>query len=1700
MEVLLDRYEVLARLGSGGLAEILRVADRAAVGRTVALKRQRVAGDDGALLAEFRALAQVQHPNLPAIYDYHADLGGRDGKGQPGYTLEEVVGRTADVVADELGPTCVPQIAAGLLRALAHIHGHGLIHGDIHPHNLLVRVPDSWSADSGTPLHVTVLDLSPGVPRSGGMGALPFLAPERLEGGPPSIAADLFSVGVTLYRLMSGGLPFPDYPHMPKNGVPVGLATLGPGAKLIGELLSIRPGSRPTRASSVLARLGEALGAPLAPLVADDIRSALLHGPSQAIGDWPGQLVSAAQDDLLARNTSGVIVVSGALGSGRSRSLRELRWTLQGAATTLVLHTTAAAGDPPAGTIRRLMTQVPPAMRAALDSDLSDLIEAMVSEGPPAPDADRDPKKSRDLLVDQLTRAVAALGRARPLAVLVDDVDRADELSAAVLGSLARYASYRPTEVESLALVLAGSAGETLTGIVQSADRLVEFHPPAFDATAVAGLARGTFAGRTPSHRLVEAVTAATGGNPLVTCEALAAAFRAGWLAVTDDSVDMDASCPSPLPVPGSAVDALVARLEGVTSEAWVLLGLLAHTPIPIPAALVGPALDLDEAAVGPLLDRLGSDNVIVQELEGSQLRLSLAAPALRDAVVERVLDLEPVWERLAELNLSRSDLASQIVAAHAGRRIGNDPALAILIGKKLVERGMARETIGLLKDVEAPEAAGVLGDAYAQVGQDDDALAAYRRLDAREGARRRGILLQRRGRFDEAIARLTQALGSSPDVDAQTHTWIARACMLQSRYDDALSHCVKARGAATSNLQPRLDWIEGLVNFYRGHYAESESAFEQALDRWRETGHLVEQADVINALGLIHYRQSDLATALNRFHEALGLAARSGDRDRALLTLMNVAVIHQARGEWSLAESRYHEALKTAHLLGHRSGGMKVTQNLGNLYRYLGELDRAAEYLEQSLGQAVAESNAYIEAHNRCLIGEVAWLQGDDSRAIAEIQKALTAFESVGSVGEAADCQRSLAQVYVARGELGLARKMAEAALRRGAEVGLPRVEALANTTLAAVARLEGRDLRAWLDTLSDARNKMRELARPDELWQIGLELHRLNRDLGRADDAKEAGVAALAALDELAGRLQETRRETFLAARDRRTAVRELRWLESLGSGSSRPSEGRLTRLLDVNQRLTQELELPKLLEYLIDSAILLTGAERGFVLMLDPTVKEPDNLKVVVARNIDQENIRNKRYKVSYSIAQRVIEAGEAVLTTDAMGDDRYNEYLSIHHLKLRSVLCLPMSRAGRVLGALYIDNRFQKNAFTDDDLQFMEAFANQAAIALANAQIMSERKEAVEELAKSQAKVEELNSQLRAQLAEKERALEETEQMLVVQRKQLTSAHSYDSIVGDSGPLRSVFHVLDRVCESEIPVLVTGESGTGKELVARAIHYNGVRKNRAFVAINCSSIPETLIESELFGHTRGAFTGATADKKGVFEVASRGTLFLDEIGEMPVEMQAKLLRALQEGEIQKVGSPRTVKVDVRVVAATNRNLAEMIAQKQFREDLYYRLAVVTIALPSLRERIEDVPLLVQHFLEKNRADGLGAIDAISAESMRLLMRYNWPGNVRELETVIKNASIFAEGSILQPQDFSNFPNIVGTNGDLPLPPSTNTVRRLDELEREAIIHGLEVNSGNKKKTAEQLGIDRRTLYNKLAAYGISVERRAHVRGRD
>ncbi len=528
-------------------------------------------------------------------------------------------------------------------------------------------------------------------------------------------------------------------------------------------------------------------------------------------------------------------------------------------------------------------------------------------------------------------------------------------------------------------------------------------------------------------------------------------------------------------------------------------------------------------------------------------------------------------------------------------------------------------------------------------------------------------------------------------------------------------------------------------------------------------------------------------------------------------------------------------------------------------------------------------------------------------------------------------------------------------------------------------------------------------------------------------------------------------------------------------------------LLRLQRVARAINSELELDHLLEIIVDHSVELTDAERGFLILF---AGDGEEMEFKCSRNFAKEPVDSPEYAISRSIARKVLDSTEPVMAVNAVEDERFRDIQSISVLGLRSVLCLPFRLRDGSRGVLYIDNRLQKGVFSRQDMRMLEALADQAAAAIERARLfrrLSEKQEALED---SSRRVERLNSRLQAMVQSQEVELEEARETLRQRERELQTKYNYRSIIGTSEPMREVLRLLDRVIESEMPVLILGESGTGKELIARAVHYNGPRRRERFVSENCGALTDTLLESELFGYVRGAFTGADRNTKGLFELAHKGTLFLDEVGETSPDMQKKLLRALQEREIRPVGGKDVIKVDVRVISASNRDLLKMTRETGFREDLYYRLNVLQVVLPALRERAEDIPLLLAHFLDKHASRVGRPVPRLDRHVLDLLRAYHWPGNVRELENEAQKMVALSEG-VVTPDLLSE----AIRRGAPTVPGEGETIRNLDALveqvEREEISRALRVSGGNKTRAAALLGISRFTLQRKLEKYGIAAD---------
>ena len=494
--------------------------------------------------------------------------------------------------------------------------------------------------------------------------------------------------------------------------------------------------------------------------------------------------------------------------------------------------------------------------------------------------------------------------------------------------------------------------------------------------------------------------------------------------------------------------------------------------------------------------------------------------------------------------------------------------------------------------------------------------------------------------------------------------------------------------------------------------------------------------------------------------------------------------------------------------------------------------------------------------------------------------------------------------------------------------------------------------------------------------------------------------------------------------------------------GSGQPGQPEGDiagLRRLHAFSERLMTVRSVDELLETLLDDVIQLTGAARGVVLLVDVGEGQTSSPRVRASRNVQSGVLEDPSGAISDSIVQQVIATKRPVIVSDALTDTTFGKSESVIALKLSSVMCAPLLSQGETVGALYVANDEVKHLFERKQLDLLTIFAGQASLILQNAMLLS------------------------ALRADKEKLQGE------LQDKR------FGEIIGACASMMEVFRKLAKVAATDISVMITGETGTGKELIAREIHRRSNRANGPFVTVNCGAIPENLMESEMFGHVKGAFTGAIASRAGKFQQADQGTLFLDEVGELTPQLQVKLLRAIQERVVYRVGDNRPERCDIRIVAATNRTLEDMIKTGEFREDLYYRLNVVNLWLPPLRERADDVFIIAKALLSKY-ADEMGSpVRGFSPQALAAIRKAPWPGNIRQLENRIKKALVLCEKTLLGPEDMD-----LGADAESPIMPLE---KAKEDFQRRYVLEVLERNNGNRTQTARDLGVDPRTIFRYL-----------------
>ena len=499
-------------------------------------------------------------------------------------------------------------------------------------------------------------------------------------------------------------------------------------------------------------------------------------------------------------------------------------------------------------------------------------------------------------------------------------------------------------------------------------------------------------------------------------------------------------------------------------------------------------------------------------------------------------------------------------------------------------------------------------------------------------------------------------------------------------------------------------------------------------------------------------------------------------------------------------------------------------------------------------------------------------------------------------------------------------------------------------------------------------------------------------------------------------------------------------------------------ITCLYEITKALASSTDLRDSLERIMEILSVHKNMHNGTVSIVNPLTGQ---LEIEVAHGMPAEARKRGKYKVGEGITGRVVASGQPIVIPH-IGEE--SQFLNRTRTRgdiskqQNSFLCVPIKHDQRTLGALSIDLEYKEDLNYEDDLRYLTILSGLIAQTALRVQAEKEDRE----------RLTQENIELKNELSEKYRV---------------------SNIIGNSSRMQEMFEMMHRVSDSNATVLLRGESGTGKTLVARALHYNSSRAKKPFIVVNCSALPETLLESELFGHEKGAFTGAHAMKKGRFELAESGTLFLDEIGELSQSVQVKLLQVVQDREFQRLGGISPIKCDVRLVAATNRDLEKAVADKHFREDLYYRLNVFPIYLPPLRERRTDILLLTEYFLKKYNEENSKEIRRISTPAIDLLLQYHWPGNVRELQNCIERAVLICDEESIKS---FHLPPSLQTSDSVNSKQALSLAGAVENFERELIVEALKRTGGNQTKAAQELDTSLRIINYKIHQYGIEAKK--------
>jgi len=1620
---------------------------------------------------EFEVLADLSHDRLVRVHDF-----GRTADGRTCFTRDFVDGDDLLSATAGTDPQTLLAICVETCRALRPLHRAGLLHGDIKPTNLMV--------EGGPSPRVRAIDFSFTHLAAGATpprGTVPYMPPELLAGDSVDHRSDLYSLGISFHEILTGARPFDGTiddiiaAHLAdarprlhatrfnarsdeERGILRGLEDI------THRLMARRPDDRFPDLDELEAAL---TGLAPSKVPADDnsrVPSMNLLGDRQ---DIVSRISGAVRTRLDGQQGDGLLVLQGEAGSGRRAVARAVKWQAQ----LRDAHTAWISFE---GTARSLqfLTRLWDQLDGWIPPDLDEEFRALRN------DIERPDGIARR--ASRTARLIASCARRRPLLLILEDLDRASPEALTIIRAVLAH-NGPDVRLFVLATVRDDCTRQNLIGQAESLTM------PPFALSTVSSLIERTI-GRSAVSSATD-VLQHTGGNPLFVISLLEAAVRTGK--TLSHLVSRS--------VPVTLTTRWEEQLSRLPDDALRVLRAAAILDHPSPLTLLCSVAEIPSPA-RDAIDTLIERRLLTDGPSGAEV----STAAFADLVRARMTDTERISFSRRAFELEQTD-ERRLRHAAVCREVDFVRRRGTAIAEDLIARGSPGAAADILDtivssplpdDVIVP-CTMLLCAVRIQMGDIDGAAAQLdalaRHQQGPEDVRMKHLqarIAVRRGRFDDAASLLESVV----EMDAPGRMEGPLLCELcevefrRGRIDACIRACDKGLDGILVDCPDRIALLctkaKALAALAR--HQEALAIADDAIDAARRCGADPSLAFAIDVRAWILSLLGRMEESAQALEEAIALYRATDNLPRLSRSLQVLGNHFFWMEQWSRMLEHHEEAARLSATMEDPVQRNEILISRAFSLLCVGRFEEAALTLSRAGEEAERTGNLPHLFKVAVYEGDLAARQG---RSVEAQKKWCTAYDGFMGLGEFAICAEvalEMARAHIAEKTPSslqeATRLIDEATSHPRADLGR-NFDSLLEFTRCQLLFATGHfeDALPRIDRLVET---LEGTGQRDLLWQAHLTAAANLLDRGSHVLSKGRLRRAAAILEGLASGLPAEHQRAFWQDVRRAQVKQLLASMSDISStelvdagrrGSSDDRESALLyRILAFNRRIATETDTEALMTAILDGAIDISRAERGFI--LGPA---KGGLEVLVAREMTAEQTGNPHTQFSRSIAESVYLDREAVITVDATGDRRFNEFLSIHHLQVRSVACVPLLWRGTALGVLYLENRLRSGCFDEADLRVLHAFADQVAVTLSHASALAEARRINEELTAAREQLEALVSSQREDLESRTTRLSLAQQQIARIRHQVEGRQDYFGLIGNGPAMRRVFDIVERVKDNAVPVMIVGCSGTGKDAIARVIHEAGCRSGEPFIPVACGAIPETLVESLLFGHEKGAFSGADKSSAGIFATAGAGTVYLDNIAEMSARMQINLLRVLQEGVFTPLGSGRSVQTRFRVLCSCSSPLEELVQNGRLREDLYYRLQVMTIRLPSLAERQEDLPRFVRLFADREAARLGHPKPAIDRSVVPALSRRPLPGNIRELEHLVCRVFVLHGGTDRLTADMF-------TDQD-PLSPQS-AHRKTEGPGHDDIVAVLEQCQWNRSEAARILGIPRRTFYRRLKSMNL------------